>query len=306
MVKAVLLDVIAQTESERGVHLRLLARDRLGDARRGVAVAGRRQIAEQQLRLELRGPGEGLAVGSDHHAAPIEDQLVLATDHVAESECGAILARPLGEHPLARPALAAVIRRSRRVHDHAARPPLPHRPPGSPDARCPRRRLGRPAHRPRSRRAPCPARSSGARRRRRSWADRTSGRSTGPLRPPRRPASCRRGEGEDRSVDRSARAPQAERSTRSGKPTRATIPSTPAAIESSAFSHRLQEVPSQHEVLRRVAGDTELGQEHELSATVTSLVDRLRDQAHVALDVAHRRINLGEREAQGSRFALRH
>ena len=43
-------------------------------------------------------------------------------------------------------------------------------------------------------------------------------------------------------------------------------PSTSAATASSASRDRVQEVPAQHEVLGRVAGEAELGEQHELRA----------------------------------------
>jgi len=48
------------------------------------APAGEGQVAEEELRRELGSSGEGLAIRADHNAGPVEDQLVLATDGVAE------------------------------------------------------------------------------------------------------------------------------------------------------------------------------------------------------------------------------
>ena len=49
----------------------------------------------------------------------VEDELVLPADQVAECEGGIGLARALGDHPLPLDALAAVVRRRRRVDDQA-------------------------------------------------------------------------------------------------------------------------------------------------------------------------------------------
>jgi hypothetical protein len=64
--------------------------------------AGRqRQVADEQLLGELRRAGEHLAVGADDHAAPVEDQLVLPPDRVAEREGGGPRTGALGDHLLA-------------------------------------------------------------------------------------------------------------------------------------------------------------------------------------------------------------
>ena len=212
--------------------------------------------------------------------AAVEDQLVLAAHHVAEGEGRPVGAGALGHHRLAGAALAAVVRRGGGVDDQAGarRHLVVLR--ESPDARCPRRRSGRRAcRRSRSGPAPCPARSSGARRRPRSWADRTCGRSRAPRRRRERRASCRPGEGTGRSAGRSPRAPEAGRSMRSGKPTRATIALDLRGEGVERLTDGVQEVAAQQEVLGRVAGEAELRQQHQLRAAVAGAVDRLRDQA---------------------------
>ena len=110
------------------------------------------------------------------------------------------------------------------------------------------------------------ARSSGARRRRRSWADRTCGRSRRPRRRPARPASCRPGEGEGRSAGRS---PRARRLTApcapESRPARRSPP-PPRRVRRAPRRTASRKSRAQDEVLRRVAGETELGQQHELRA----------------------------------------
>src|SRR4029077_19122399 len=60
----------------------------------------------------------------------------------------------------------------------------------------------------------------------------------------------------------------------------------------------VEKITAQQKVLRRVARDAELGQHNQLGTALASLLDRLRDQADVALDVAHGRVDLGECQAQ--------
>ena len=96
MAEAVLAHVVAQPEDERRVDLGEVGQ-RLGAACR----RRRRDLADQQLLVELGGAGDDLAVGVDDEAVAVEDQLVLAADQVAEGEVGAVGAGALGEHRLA-------------------------------------------------------------------------------------------------------------------------------------------------------------------------------------------------------------
>ncbi len=285
MVEAVLLHVVAQPELERRVDLRLLARERLGERgstgsersapevnwpasaphARGGAIRARR-AGSSRSQTSSSGSNCAARASTSPSAAtttlpPSKTSSSWPPDGVAEREGSAVGASPLGDHRLAGPALAAVVGRGRGVDDQAARRPPPRRSPGTPGARCPRRRSGRSARRrPRSEPARCRARSSGARRRRRSWADRTCGRCPGPRRRRGPRASCRPGEGAGRSAGSKCSSSSGERSTRSGKPTRATMPSTSAAIASSPSPHGGEEVTAQEQVLGRIAGDAELGQ----------------------------------------------
>ncbi len=164
------------------------------DAARGGAVArvaqARRRggvevdVADEQLLAELGGAGDRRAGVVDHARVPVEDELVLAADESAEGDAGEVVARALGEHPLALGALAGVVGRGGDVERSASRRRAPPRSPGGPAPRCPRRRSGRCAGRS-ERRPPRPRGrpgSSAARRRRRSWAGRPCGRSRAPAR----------------------------------------------------------------------------------------------------------------------------
>ena len=61
---------------------------------------------------------------------------------------------------------------------------------------------------------------------------------------------------------------------------------------------RAQEVLLEQQVLRRVAGQHQLREHDQLGALVASALDVLGDLGGVALEVAHARVELGEREAQ--------
>jgi hypothetical protein len=60
----------------------------------------------------------------------------------------------------------------------------------------------------------------------------------------------------------------------------------------------VQEVAAQQKVLRRIAGQAELGQDGELGAGLGRPLDRFRCEGDVPLDVAHGRVQLGQGEAQ--------
>ena len=151
-LEAVLAHVVAQAELQRLVDLRHRV-ERLGelrlDARRsarapraGRARARSRPAAARRARARpLARAAAGLGASSrsqstsssanwaarasvspcrrDDHAVPVEDQLVLAADQVADRERGAGLAGPLLHHPLPIGAPAAVVRRGRGVDDQA-------------------------------------------------------------------------------------------------------------------------------------------------------------------------------------------
>ena len=123
--EAVLADVVAQPQHQRLPDLGLVGEplgdaavggrargvaqrgqlgrhDRPGDAasrpgRPAAAASGRgRQVEvdDEQLLGELRGPGEQRAVGGHDHRVAVEDQLVLAADHVHVRDGRAAPRRP--------------------------------------------------------------------------------------------------------------------------------------------------------------------------------------------------------------------
>ena len=174
-----------------------------------------------------------------------------------------------------------MVRRGGRVGDQARAGERLHRGgrPRIPDVLADRQPDTRPA---RSRSAPAcrPARSSDARRRRRSWEAGPSGRRRRRGRPqaPRRSCRWRRHAGESRPAPR--------------------FPRPPSAISSTALPAACEEVRLQPQVLGRVAGDRLLGEHDQLRARLPSPADPVGDQLRVALDVAHGGVHLGERDPQ--------
>ncbi len=123
--------------SEVGHHRRHLARRR---PRAGVAQArGPRgldvDVAHQELLGELRRAGDHVAVVVDHERVTVEDQLVLAADERAEGHRGEAVARALGDHLLALAALAGLVGRGGDVEHQprAGQRLVGHRRTGDPD-----------------------------------------------------------------------------------------------------------------------------------------------------------------------------
>ena len=80
-------------------------------------------------------------------------------------------------------------------------------------------------------------------------------------------------------------------------PTKATMPRASRAICASERSAALDEARAKQEVLRRVAGDRELGEEDDVCAGLLRLVEPREDPLAVPVEVADRRVDLGERES---------
>ena len=78
---------------------------------------GEIDVADQQLLLELGRAREQRAGVVDDEGVPVEDQLVLAADQRAEGERGSVLARALADHQLALEPLAGVVGGGREVDD---------------------------------------------------------------------------------------------------------------------------------------------------------------------------------------------
>ena len=80
----------------------------------------RLHVDDEQVLLEPGRPCDHLAGFVEDDRVPVEDELVLAADEVAEGEVGARVTRPGDEHLLALLGLADVVRRRREVHDELA------------------------------------------------------------------------------------------------------------------------------------------------------------------------------------------
>ena len=88
---------------EHAVHRRPQPRVAQPSRQRALEIDGR----ERQRLGELRRARDQPTLVVEHDRVPVEDQLVLASDEVAERHGAEVVARPLGEHPLARLALPA-------------------------------------------------------------------------------------------------------------------------------------------------------------------------------------------------------
>ena len=153
---------------------------------------GRVDVDDEQRLLEAGRAGDHLALVVEHERVAVEDQLVLAADRVAERDEARVVARARDEHLLALAVLADVERRGGDVGDElrAGEREVGRGRAGLPDVLADRRPDEA------SRRAAAaagrgPTRSSGPRRRRRSWAGSACGRPPGPRRPRRRRTRCR-------------------------------------------------------------------------------------------------------------------
>ena len=147
--------------------------DRVGGVAARRRAAGRSRSSDEQLLGELRGPGEQLAVGGHDDRVAVEDQLVLAADHVDVGQGRARPRRARRAHQ--RQPDVVLVQLVRRAVDDRRTSPTPacrgrrDRAAVLPEVLADGQRdvdAARPGPRSACRRA----RSSGTRRRRRSWA----------------------------------------------------------------------------------------------------------------------------------------
>ena len=315
MAEAVLLHVVARAEHQSGIHLGLrleqrrhltahhrLAgvvaprqrpqpphlRQRLAHGRPQPCVAqprGQRRLQvdgpHHQRLGELRRPRQHAALVVEQQRVPVEDQLVLAADEVGERDRGQVVARALDQHPLAVAALARVVRRSRGIEDQR----------GAGQRLVRRRRAGRPDvladRQPEARVAEL---EHGA-----ALADLEvallvehavvgeHGLAVDGL-------QLALGQHRERVVDVVGALREADQRD------------DPLGLDRELghrLGGRLQEVLLQQQVLGRIAGDRQLGEQHQLGARVARLGDALGDLGDVALEVADTAVDLGERDAQG-------
>ena len=83
------------------------------DAADAVVDCGRqRQVDDQQILVELRRPGQQFTVGGHDDRVAVEDQLVLAADHVDVGERGAGLGRAALREPQPDVVLVQLVRRA--------------------------------------------------------------------------------------------------------------------------------------------------------------------------------------------------
>ena len=75
------------------------------------------EVDDEQRLLEPRRAGEHLPLVVEHDRVPVEEQLVLAADEVAEGEVGRVVPRPRDQHLLAVLGLADEVRRGGEVDE---------------------------------------------------------------------------------------------------------------------------------------------------------------------------------------------
>ena len=75
------------------------------------------QFAQHHVLGELPAPGEQRPVGPEHHAVAVENQLVLAADHVGVGHERAVVRGARGEHPLPGRALGLVVGRGGNIDE---------------------------------------------------------------------------------------------------------------------------------------------------------------------------------------------
>ena len=248
---------------------------------------GRLDVDDEQRLLEAGRTGEHLAVVVQDHGMAVEDELVLASHGVDERDEGDVVARASGEHLLALALLSEVERRRRQVGDQL---------------RTRERHLRR-------RRARLPDVLTDGR------ADENvpvleqeevvAGREVAVL-------------VEDAVVGQEALAVDgldlAGRADRTGvvevavEVRRAHERDDPAGGPRDLLQRALRrpdEAGAEQEVLRRVAGDRELGEEDEVGARVLGLGEATEDALAVAVEVADDGVDLGECESHRdqSRFS---
>ena len=226
---------------------------------------GQVQVVDQQLLGELAGPGEQLAAGGHDHRVAVEDQLVLAADQVHVGDRGARLGRPALDQRQPYVVLVQLVRRGVDVDDEAdaGRAAAAN---GPPACQMSSQTVSADVHpaEPRPRSACRPARSSGPRRRRRSWA---GGAWSSVARPRRRAAAPRRPGGRSRVRRRrwSARAVGVHVADHHGEiaePVRGQVRGQPV----QGLPGRLDERVAEDQILDRIAGQHHLRERHELGA----------------------------------------
>src|SRR5215213_2056638 len=77
------------------------------------------QIHDQKVFFELISPRHEPTLRVEDDRVPVEDELVLAADEVAEDDVATVVGGPHAEHPLPECTLPPVVRGGRDVQEHA-------------------------------------------------------------------------------------------------------------------------------------------------------------------------------------------
>ena len=270
VAEAVLLDVVAQAEDERLVDL-VEVGERLGE-RPGRRPRGpRRPAAPPRTGRRGRAPPRRATTS---RLWPSKTSSSWPPTRLQKAKQAPYSRARSANICFALAPLAAVVGRARRVGDQLGALRRPRSAPAGPATQQSSQIVSPTAWSADvdRRAARCRGRSSAARRRRRSWAAGSCGRRPARRRRRARRASCGRGGSRRR------------RSTGSAKPTRAVMPSTPPAQLLDRAPVGGDEVGLQVEVLGRVAGDAELGEDHQLGALRAGAADPLGDLRRVGVD----------------------
>ena len=306
LAEAVLLDVVAQAELERLAHLLEVVERRVGrrlagvdassitasaarallrEARRrtsrGAPAAGRRRGRRRAAPPRSRARARHLALVVEHDRVAVEDQLVLAADRVAERDEAAVVAGAHASISSRSRCLADVERRGRDVRDSCA-PASARSVRAGPGCQMSSQIVGPTTSSPkRSSTRSARARSSGPRRRRRSSAGSACG---------RRPDLA---VGEDVAgvVEVGVEVRRADERGDALRLAASAAEAAPAARRNAG---------PQQQILGRVAGDGELGEETRSAPARACLPSRVGDPGRVAVEVADDGVHLCEREPHAS------
>ena len=274
VAEAVLLHVVAKAELEREPHL-----VELGERRCQRAGGRLGQVDQSSASSNPGALATTLPSPIEHERVPVEDELVLAADGVAEDQRTAVVPRTGREHLLALRVLADVKGRRGEVDEQpgARRGAL-----DSGRARLPQVLAHRQADRASAvleqadvrSRLEVPLLVEDAVVRQQPLA--IDGRDLAVL------------ADEARVVERPFSA--------CGAPTSAVMPVAASRDLAGRARGRADERGAEQEVFRRIAGDRELGEDDEPGAGVAGLGDPRDDAVAVAVEVADGRVDLGERQ----------
>ena len=236
-------------------------------------------VDDEELLDEPGGTREHLSLVVEHDGVPVEDQLVLSADRIAEGDETRIVERPHAEHLLALSVLADVERRRRDVRDQlrAAQREVGRRRPGLPDVLADRRADAHVAE--------AQEKEVVARREVAIFVEDAVVRQVALAVDTAHLAVL---EHVARVVEVGIEIRRADEHGDAVRRLRDLVDRPPCGAH---------ETGAEQQVLRRVAGDHELGKEDQVGVRVPGLLQPIDDAGRVAVDVADDAIDLGECES---------